>query len=135
MIGLPELGARRRVTTGTQVLFLLFEQSKVRWGGMHLVTSHTRDAVSPVGRCQKARVFGVILVTVETLQRRPASRLGCKAKGQTTATLHVLAARPVAVLAVAFSMVGIPESGIDIFMAGSAQVVAHPGCLGMRHLK
>jgi hypothetical protein len=32
-------------------------------------------------------------------------------------------------------MVGIPESGIDIFMAGSAQVVAHPGCLGMRHLK
>jgi hypothetical protein len=25
MIGLPELGARRRVTAGTQVLFLLFE--------------------------------------------------------------------------------------------------------------
>jgi hypothetical protein len=49
MIGLSEVGARRRVTAGTQVLFLLFEQSEVRWGGMHLVTGHTGDTVSPVG--------------------------------------------------------------------------------------
>jgi hypothetical protein len=49
MIGLSEVGARRRVTAGTQVLFLLFEQSKVRWGGMHLVTGHTGDTVSTVG--------------------------------------------------------------------------------------
>ena len=49
MIGLSEVGARRRVTAGTQVLFLLFEQSKVRWGGMHLVTGYTGDAISAVG--------------------------------------------------------------------------------------
>jgi hypothetical protein len=54
MIGLPELGARRRVTAGTQVPFFFFEQSKVRWRGMHLVTSHTRDAISPVGGSQEA---------------------------------------------------------------------------------
>ncbi len=49
MIGLSEVGARRRVTAGTQVLFLLFEQSKVRWGEMHLVTGYTGDAISAVG--------------------------------------------------------------------------------------
>ena len=49
MKGLPEIGAGRRVTAGTQVLLLLFEQPKVRWGGMHLVTSHTGDTVSSVG--------------------------------------------------------------------------------------
>ena len=99
------------------------------------MTSHARDAVSPVGGSQEAGVFGVILMTVKTLKRCPVGGPLSEAEGQITTCLHVLAARPVAVLAVAFSMVGIPESGIDIFMAGSAQVVAHPGCLGMRHLK
>ena len=49
MKGLPEVGARGRVTAGTQILLLVFEQSEVRLGGMHLMTGHTGDAVSPVG--------------------------------------------------------------------------------------
>jgi hypothetical protein len=49
MKGLSEVGAGRRVTAGTQVLFLFFEQSKVRWGEMHLVTGYTGDAISTVG--------------------------------------------------------------------------------------
>ncbi len=49
MKGLPEIGARRRVTAGAQVLLVLFEQSELRWGGMHLVAAHTGDTVSSVG--------------------------------------------------------------------------------------
>ena len=49
MKGLPEIGTGRRVTAGTEVLLLLFEQSKVRWSGMDLVTGHTGDTVSAVG--------------------------------------------------------------------------------------
>ena len=44
-----ELGPRRRVATGTQVLLLGFQQSKVRCRRMHLVAGHTRDVASPVG--------------------------------------------------------------------------------------
>ena len=49
MKGLPEIGAGRRVAAGTEVPFLFFEQSKVCWGGMHLVAGHTGDTVSSVG--------------------------------------------------------------------------------------
>ncbi len=102
---------------------------------MHLVAGYTRDTVSPVGRSQESGVFGVILVAVEALQCCPVGGLPGETKGEITARFHVLAARPVAIFTVVVAVERIAERGVDVAMAGSAHVVTHPGCLGMRDLK
>jgi hypothetical protein len=102
---------------------------------MHLVAGYTRDTVSPVGRSQESGVFGVILVAVEALQCCPVGGLPGETKGEVTTCFHVLAARSVAIFTVVVAVEGIAERGVDVVMAGSAHVVTHQSCLGLRHLK
>ncbi len=76
-------------------------------------------------------MFGVILVTVETLQRRPTSRLLAEAKGQVTTRFHVLAARSVAIFAVVVAVEGITERGVDVVMTDPTHIASHSIGLGV----
>ncbi len=80
-------------------------------------------------------MFGVILVAVEALQRRPAGRLPCETEREVPTCFHVLAARPVAILAVVTAVEGITERGVDVVMADSTHVASHPIGLGVSHLE